>query len=60
MKREELMAKEIEELRTGLEKTINERNKLTDPEVLKASQLVDQILIQYYRKLGMQLRTHTS
>lgn len=53
MESKELLARTIEDLRTDLENTIKEKRELTDPEVLKASQAVDKVLIQYYRKLGM-------
>ena len=53
MKREELLTRKIEDLRTDLETVIEEERELIDPEVVKASQSLDKVLIQYYRMLGI-------
>lgn len=53
MKRETLLAREIEDLRTDLQTVIEEKKELIDPEVLKASQSLDKVLNQYYRMLRM-------
>lgn len=53
MKREKLLAREIEDLRTDLQTVIEEKKELIDPEVLKASQSLDKVLNQYYRMSRM-------
>lgn len=51
MKKEEPLTRKIENLRTDLETVIEEEKELMNPEVIKASQSLDKVLIQYYRKL---------
>lgn len=51
MKKEELLVKKIEDLRTDLETIIDEEKELIDPEILKISQSLDKVLLQYYRML---------
>jgi len=53
MKREELLTRKIEDLRMNLETVINEKGELINPEVVKASQSMDKVLILYYRILDM-------
>lgn len=53
MNRVELLARRIEELRTDLSTVMEEERELIDPKVVKASQSLDKVLIQYYRVLGM-------
>ena len=53
MKSEEILSRKIEHLRTDLETVIEEEKELIDPEILKASQSLDKVLIKYYRRLGM-------
>ena len=53
MSRIETLAKQIEELRTDLDSVLQEDRELVDPKVVKASQSLDKVLIQYYRVLGM-------
>ncbi|MHB1393523.1 MAG: aspartyl-phosphate phosphatase Spo0E family protein [Clostridia bacterium] len=56
MKRVDTLARRIEELRTDLKVVIEEERELLDPKVIKASQSLDKVLIQYYRILGMRGR----
>ena len=53
MKSKKHLARKIEDLRTDLETVIKEEKELIDPEVVKASQSLDKVLIQYYRRLGI-------
>ena len=53
MSREKQLARKIEILRTDLEAYIEMERELVDPEVVKVSQSLDKVLIQYYRLLGM-------
>jgi hypothetical protein len=53
MRREKLLARKIENLRTDLENSIEKEKELIAPEVVKASQSLDKVLIQYYRALSM-------
>jgi hypothetical protein len=53
MKKEEQLTRKIEDLRTGLETIIEEEKVLINPEVIKASQSLDEVLIQYYNMLGI-------
>lgn len=53
MKRVETLARRIEELRTDLKVVIEEERELVDPKVVKASQSLDEVLLQYYRLLGL-------
>lgn len=56
MSRVELLATKIEKLRTDLNLVLTEDRELVDPEVIKASQSLDKVIIQYYRVLGMRGR----
>ena len=56
MSRLEMLAKKIEELRTDLDSVLQEDRELVDPKVVKASQSLDKVIIQYYRVLGMRGR----
>lgn len=49
MIRKELLTRKIEDLRMNLETVIEEKEELINPEVVKASQSMDKVLIQYYR-----------
>ncbi|HYF82496.1 MAG TPA: aspartyl-phosphate phosphatase Spo0E family protein [Clostridia bacterium] len=51
MKSVETLASRIEELRTDLEVVMEAENELIDPRVVKASQSLDKVLLQYYRIL---------
>ncbi|HYF83540.1 MAG TPA: aspartyl-phosphate phosphatase Spo0E family protein [Clostridia bacterium] len=53
MKRVETLSIRIEELRKDLKVVIEEEKDLVDPKVVKASQSLDKVLIQYYRVLSM-------
>jgi len=53
MKKEEYLIRKIEDLRMNLEAVIREKGELISPEVVKASQSVDKVLLQYYRVLGI-------
>ena len=53
MKSVETLARRIEELRTDLKVVIEEERELVDPKVVKASQSLDKVLLQYYRVLRM-------
>lgn len=53
MRRDKLLARKIENLRTDLENSIEKEKKLIDPEILKASQSLDKVLAQYYKALNV-------
>lgn len=53
MNRIDTLARKIEELRTDLHVVMEEDRDLVDPKVVKASQSLDKVLMQYYRVLGM-------
>lgn len=57
MNREDYLLRKIEDFRMNLEAVIKEKEELVNPEVIKASQSVDRVLLQYYRILGMRSGT---
>ena len=52
MKRVQTLARKIEELRKDLKVVMEEDVELIDPKVIKASQSLDKVLIQYYRVIS--------
>ncbi len=56
MKKVETLSRRIEELRKDLKVVIEEEKELVNPKVVKASQSLDKVLIQYYSVLGMKIR----
>lgn len=53
MKSIKMVTKKIEELRTDLKSVMEEEKELIDPEVVKVSQSLDKVLIQYYKILEL-------
>jgi hypothetical protein len=47
------LAIRIEELRKDLKVVIEEEKELVNPKVVKVSQSLDKVLLEYYRILGM-------